>query len=130
MSLSNAIETHTLKYLLTTDNLTRPTTWHVALCTSDPADDALGTEVSGNGYARQTAAFTVSGNTATNSADIEFPEATGNYSGAVVAVMIMPGLTGGTVSDMIVHAQLTTDKSISAGDIFRIPQGDLEITID
>lgn len=130
MSLSNAIETHTLKYLLTTDNLTRPTTWHVALCTSDPADDALGTEVSGNGYARQTVAFTVSNNTATNSADIEFPEATGNYSGAVVAVMIMPGLTGGTVSDMIVHAQLTNDKSISTGDIFRIPQGDLEITID
>ncbi|MDB4342562.1 hypothetical protein OAA20_00605 [bacterium] len=130
MSLSNAIETHTLKYLLTTDNLTRPTTWHVALCTSDPADDALGTEISGNGYARQTVAFTVSGNTATNSADIEFPEATGNYSGAVVAVMIMPGLTGGTVSDMIVHAQLTNDKSISTGDIFRIPQGDLEITID
>ena len=130
MSLSNAIETHTLKYLLTTDSVTRPTTWHVALCTTDPTDTALGTEVTGGSYARQTVAFTVSGNTATNSADIEFPEATANYSGTVVAVMIMPGLTGGTASDMIVHAQLTTDKSISTGDIFRIPQGDLEITID
>ena len=131
MSLSESIETHTLKYLLTTDStLTRPNTWHVALCTSDPTDTALGTEVTGGSYARQTVAFTVSGNSATNSSDIEFPEATANYSGTVVAVMIMPGLTGGSVSDMIVHAQLTTDKAISTGDIFRIPAGDLEITID
>ena len=130
MSLSNAIETHTLKYLLTTDSVTRPTTWHVALCTSDPTDTALGSEVTGGSYARQTVAFTVSGDTATNSSDIEFPEATANYSGTVVAVMIMPASTGGSVSDMIVHAQLTTDKSISTGDIFRIPAGDLEISID
>ena len=130
MSLSNAIETHTLKYLLTTDSVTRPTTWHVALCTSDPTDTALGSEVTGGSYARQTVAFTVSGDTATNSSDIEFPEATANYSGTVVAVMIMPASTGGTASDMIVHAQLTTDKSISTGDIFRIPAGDLEISID
>ena len=130
MSLSNAIETHTLKYLLTTDSVTRPTTWHVALCTSDPTDTALGTEVTGGSYARQTVAFTVSGDSATNTSDIKFPDATANYSGTVVAVMIMPASTGGSVSDMIVHAQLTTDKSISTGDIFRIPAGDLEITID
>ena len=130
MSLSDAIETHTLKYLLTTDSVTRPTTWHVALCTTDPDDATLGTEVTGGGYARQTAAFTVTGNSATNSSDIEFPEATANYSGAVVAVMIMPASTGGAASDMIVPAQLTNDKSISTGDIFRIPAGDLEITID
>ena len=130
MSLSNAIETHTLKYLLTTDSVTRPTTWHVALCTSDPDDSTLGTEVTGGSYARQTAAFTVSGNTATNTSDIEFPEATANYSGTVQAVMIMPASTGGTASDMIVHAQLTSDKAISTGDIFRIPAGDLDINID
>jgi len=130
MSLSNAIETHTLKYLLTTDSVTRPTTWHVALCTTDPDDSTLGTEVTGGSYARQSAAFTVTGNSATNSSDIEFPEATANYSGTVVAVMIMPAATGGTASNMIVHAQLTIDKAISTGDIFRIPAGDLEITID
>lgn len=128
MSLSDTFETHTLKYLLTSDSVTRPTAWYVALCTSDPTDSALGTEVSGGGYARQSVAFTVSGNNASNTSAIEFPEATADY-GTVVAVMIMPASTGGTASDMIVHAQLTSDKAISTGDIFRIPAGDLDINI-
>ena len=129
MSLSDTFETHTLKYLLTSDSVTRPTNWFVALCTTDPTDSALGTEVSGGGYARQSVAFTVSGNNASNTSAIEFPEATADY-GTVVAVMIMPASTGGTASDMIVHAQLTSDKAISTGDIFRIPAGDLDITIE
>ena len=129
MSLSNSFETHTLKYLLTSDSVTRPTAWYVALCTTDPTDTALGTEVSGGGYARQSVAFTVSGDNASNTSAIEFPEATANY-GTVVAVMIMPASSGGSASDMIVHAQLTADKTISTGDIFRIPAGDLDINID
>lgn len=130
MSLSDTFETHSLKYLLTTDSVTRPTAWYVALCTTDPTDSALGTEVStsGTAYARQTVAFTVSGNNASNTSAIEFPEATADY-GTVIAVMIMPASTGGTASDMIVHAQLTSDKAISTGDIFRIPAGDLDINI-
>jgi hypothetical protein len=128
MSLSDTFETHTLKYLLTTDSVTRPTNWFVALCTTDPTDSALGTEVSGGGYARQSVAFTVSGNNASNTSAIEFPEATADY-GTVVAVMIMPASSGGSASDMIVHAQLTSDKAISTGDIFRIPAGDLDINI-
>ena len=129
MSLSNSFETHTLKYLLTSDSVTRPTAWYVALCTTDPTDSALGTEVTGGGYARQSVAFTISGNNASNTSAIEFPEATANY-GTVVAVMIMPASSGGSASDMIVHAQLTVDKTISTGDIFRIPAGDLDINID
>jgi len=131
MSLSDSFETHTLKYLLTSDRVTRPTSWYVALCTTDPTDSALGTEVStsGTAYARQSVTFTVSGNNASNSSAIEFPEATASY-GTVVAVMIMPALTGGTASEMIAHAQLTTDKAIASGDIFRIPAGDLDINID
>ena len=131
MSLSDSFETHTLKYLLTTDSVTRPTSWFVALATTDPTDSSLGTEVStsGTAYARQAVTFTVSGNNASNSSAIEFPEATASY-GTVVAVMIMPASSGGSASDMIAHAQLTTDKAIASGDIFRIPAGDLDINID
>jgi len=129
MSLSNTFETHTLKYLLTSDSVTRPTAWFCALCTSDPTDSALGTEVSGGGYARQAVTFTVSGNNASNTAAIEFPEATAGY-GTVQAVMIMPASSGGSASDMIAHAQLAVDKQINTGDIFRIPIGDLDINID
>ena len=132
MSLSDTFETHTLKYLLTSDSVTRPTNWFVALCTTDPTDTALGTEVStsGTAYVRKPVTFTVSGNNASNTSAIEFPEATGSGYGTVQAVMIMPAVSGGSASDMIVHAQLTADKTISAGDIFRIPAGDLDINID
>lgn len=134
MSLSTGMETKVLNWLFKTESdvansTLRPTAWYVALCTTDPTDSALGTEVSGGGYARQQVAFTVSGDNASNTSAIEFPEATADY-GTVVAVMIMPASTGGTASDMIVHAQLTADKSISTGDIFRIPAGDLDITIE
>lgn len=136
MSLSNGMETKVLNWLFKTESdvansTLRPTAWYVALCTTDPTDSALGTEVStsGTAYARQAATFTVSGNNASNTSAIEFPEATADY-GTVRAVMIMPASTGGTASDMIVHAQLTADKSISTGDIFRIPAGDLDINID
>ena len=134
MSLSNSMETKALKWLfkLESDEANsslRPTAWYVALCTSDPTDSALGTEVSGGGYARQAVTFTVSGNNASNTAAIEFPEATAGY-GTVQAVMIMPASSGGSASDMIAHAQLAVDKQINTGDIFRIPIGDLDINID
>ena len=54
MSLSNTFETTVLTWLLTNSAATRPTAWYVALFTSNPAEDASGTEVSttGTAYAR------------------------------------------------------------------------------
>ena len=39
---------------------------------------------------------------------------------------VMTASSGGT---MIVHSALTTAKAINAGDVFRIPTGDLDITL-
>ena len=126
MSLTNAFETSTLKYLLTTDSVTRPTAWYVGLFTSDPTDTgAAGTEVSGNGYTSKVAAFTVTGDTASNSASIEFPAASGGNWGTVGWIGIMDASSGG---NMIIHSALTTAKAINDGDVFRIPTGDLDVT--
>ena len=126
MSLTNAFETSTLKYLLTTDSVTRPTAWYVGLFTSDPTDTgAVGTEVSGNGYTRKVASFTVTGDTASNSASIEFPAASGGNWGTVGWIGIMDASSGG---NMIIHSALTTAKAINDGDVFRIPTGDLDVT--
>jgi hypothetical protein len=126
MSLTNAFETSTLKYLLTTDSVTRPTAWYIGLFTSDPTDTgAAGTEVSGNGYTRKVAAFTVTGDTASNSASIEFPAASGGNWGTVGWIGIMDASSGG---NMIIHSALTTAKAINDGDVFRIPTGDLDVT--
>ena len=128
MSFSNTFETHVLNYVFTATSVTRPTAWHLALFTSNPAEDASGTEVStsGTAYARQTAAFTVSGNLATNSGAIEFPTATASY-GTVTHVGVFTASTSGT---LIAYAALSTSKAIDTGDVFRVPAGDLDITLD
>ena len=126
MSLTNAFETSTLKYLLTTDSVTRPTAWYIGLFTSDPTDTgAAGTEVSGFDYARTAATFTVTGDTATNSSAVEFPAAVGGNWGTIGWIGIMDASSGG---NMIIHSALDTAKAINDGDVFRIPTGDLDIT--
>ena len=127
MSLTNAFETHTLQYLLTTDSVTRPTSWYIGLFTSDPTDTgSAGTEVStGTGYARTAVTFTVSGDTASNSAAVEFPAASGGNWGTISHIGVMDAATGG---NMIVHSALDTAKAINDGDVFRSQTGDLDIT--
>lgn len=128
MSFSNTYETHVLNYVFTTTSVTRPTAWYLALFTSNPAEDASGTEVStsGTAYARQSATFTVSGNTASNSGAIEFPTATANY-GTVSHVGVYDASSGG---NLIAYAELSTSKVIETGDVFRVPDGDLDVTLD
>lgn len=128
MSLSNTFETRVLTWLFTGDAVTRPSAFYIALFTSNPAEDASGTEVStsGTAYARQSATFTVSGNEATNSAAIEFPTATASY-GTVTHVGVYDASTAG---NLIAYAALTTSKAIDTGDVLRLPANDLDVTMD
>ena len=128
MSFSNSTETLVLNWLLTDGSATRPTAWYLALFTSNPDEDASGTEVStvGTAYARQTAAFTVSGNTASNSAAIEFPTATASY-GTVSHVGVFDASTGG---NLLAYAALSTSKAIDTGDVLRVNLGELDITLN
>lgn len=128
MSLSNTFETRVLTWLFTGDAVTRPSAFYIALFTSNPAEDASGTEVStsGTAYARQSATFTVSGNEATNSAAIEFPTATASY-GTVTHIGVFDAASAG---NLIAYAALTTSKAIDTGDVLRLPANDLDITMD
>lgn len=128
MSFSNTFETRVLTWVFTSSSATRPTAWYMALFTSNPADDASGTEVStsGTAYARQSATFTVSGDTASNSAAIEFPTATASF-GTVSHVGVFDASTGG---NLIAYAALSASKAIDTGDVFRIPSGDFDVTLD
>jgi hypothetical protein len=128
MSFSNTFETRVLTWVFTSSSATRPTAWYMALFTSNPADDASGTEVStsGTAYARQSATFTVSGDAASNSAAIEFPTATASF-GTVSHVGVFDASTGG---NLIAYAALSTSKAIDTGDVFRIPSGDFDVTLD
>lgn len=128
MSFSNYLETELLDHVFANNAYTSPTTVYVSLHTANPDEDASGTEVStvGTAYARQAGSFTVSGNTATTDAAIEYATATANF-GTVSHVAIWDASTAG---NMLAYAALTTSKAISTGDVFRIPAGDLDITLD
>ena len=126
MSFSNYLETKVLGHVFGATAYTAPATLYLALFTSNPAEDGSGTEVTGGGYVRQTVAFTVTGNTASNTAAVEYPTASANY-GTVTHVGVYDASTGG---NLLAYAALTSSKSIETGDVFRVPTGDLDITLD
>lgn len=128
MSFTNTFETHVLNYMFTTSSVTRPTAWYLALFTSDPAEDASGTEVStsGTAYTRKAVTFTVSGNTASNSAEIEFPTATASF-GTVTHFGVFDAASSG---NLIAYGSLSTSKTIETGDVLRVPASNLDLTLD
>jgi len=128
MSFSNHLETEILDHVFGGNAYTAPGTLYLALFTSNPDEDASGTEVStsGTAYARQTVTFTVSGNTATTDAAVEYSTATANFgTGTHVGVM-----DASTAGNLLAYAALTSSKTIETGDVFRVPAGDLDITLD
>lgn len=126
MSFTNYLETELLDHVFANNAFTSPSAVYVALFTSAPGEAGGGTEVTGGGYVRRQGSFTVSGNTATTSAAIEYPTATASY-GTVTHIGIFDASSGG---NMLAYASLTASKTIASGDVFRIPAGDIDITLD
>jgi hypothetical protein len=127
--LTNFGEDLVLDWLFTAGAATRPTVWYVSLYTVAPGEGTAGTEVTGGSYARVSTSFTVSGTaptTASNTAAVEFAEASATW-GTVVAAGIMDASTGG---NLIAFASLTTSKTISTGDVLRFNAGEIDITLD
>lgn len=124
MSFSNTYETNVLTWTFTTSAVTRPTSWTVGLYTVAPGEAGGGTEVTGGSYARTAVTFSVTGDTATNTANVEFPTATAGW-GTVVAVGVFDNS-----SVLVAYANLTASRTIASGDVFRIPTGDLDITLN
>ena len=126
MSFSNYLENKVMLHVFGGTSYTAPATLYVALYTADPGEGDTGTEVSGGSYARQSAAFTVTNGVATNTAAIEFPTATASW-GTVTYVGVRDASTAG---NLLASGALTTSKTISSGDVFRIPAGSLSISLD
>lgn len=123
---SNYLENALVNAVLRNTSYTSPATVYVGLYTTDPTDANTGTEVSGNAYARQSATFGApSDGVTTNSAAIEFPQATGSW-GTVTHIGILDAPSGG---NLLFHAPLTASKTIATGDVFRIASGSLSVTL-
>jgi hypothetical protein len=124
-AFSNYLETKVLDHVFGGVPYSAPATLYLALYTSDPGDDNSGTECSGTAYARQTITFTVTNDTASNNAAVEFPVA-GSSWGTITHVGILDALTSG---NLLAHGALTASKAIASGDVFRVENGDLDITL-
>lgn len=126
MSFTNYAENKVMDVAFGETTWTAPTTHYLSLHTSDPGETGATGELSGSGYVRQSIGFTVTNNTATNTAVVEFPTATGSW-GTITHIAIWDASSGGNA---IAYAALTSSKAIASGDVLRLPAGDLDITLD
>ena len=124
-AMSDYLENKVLDHVLATSAYTMPSAIYIGLSTGSFNDDNSGTELSGNGYARQSIAFdaAVSG-TADNTAAAEFSPATSSW-GTVTHFGLFDASTGGT---LLIHGAFTVGKLIDTGDILKVSAGDLDIT--
>lgn len=124
--MSNFLEAALINATLRNTSYTSPATVYLALYTTDPTDADTGTEVSGNAYARQSITFGAPSNgVTTNTAAIEFPQATGSW-GTVAYIGIRDALTNG---NLLYHSPLDASKTIATGDVFRVAIGSLSVTL-
>ena len=124
--MSNYLETALINATLRNTSYTSPATVYVGLYTSDPTDADTGTEVSGGSYARTAVTFgSPSDGVSTNSAAVEFPQATGSW-GTVGWIGILDASTSG---NLLYHTALDVSKTIDTGDIFKIAVGSLSVTL-
>lgn len=124
--MSNYLENALINATLRNTSYTSPATVYVSLYTSDPTDADTGTEVSGGSYARTAVTFGAPSNgVSTNSAAVEFPQATGSW-GTVGWIGIEDASTGG---NLLYHTALDNSKTIDSGDIFKIAIGSLSVTL-
>ena len=126
MAFTDYLENKLLAHTFSNTAYTSPSTVYVALYTVAPTDSTTGTEVTGGGYVRQSASLTTTASDTTNASAIEWPTATADY-GTVVAVAVLDASSSG---NMLAFAALDTNKTISTGDVFRIPTGDLDISLN
>ena len=124
---SDYFEAQIINHMLRGQPFTPPSTLYLALFTVAPTETGGGTEVSGGGYARQPVTLTAAtAGSTSNAADVTFGPATADW-GTVVAFAIFDAATGG---NMLLYGNLTTSKTILAGDSAKFAAGSLTITVD
>ena len=126
-SFSDALENNVLDHYFRNQASIGTATVYVALYTADPSDAGGGTELSGNGYARQAVTFgAASGGVISNSGDLTFGPNTTSDWGTVVAAGVFTLSSGGT---LLAWTGLTVDKPVAVGDSATIATGALSITL-
>ena len=124
-SFSDYTEDAVLNHLFRNVALPAPSAVYLALYTAAPTDAGGGTQVSGNGYARQAITFAApAGGAMSNSSAVAFTAAGGAF-GNIVAVGIFDAATAG---NLLAWAPITP-REISDGDTLNFPIGEIDVTL-
>lgn len=125
--LSDYAETNLVDHLLGTSAFTSPTNVYLALYTAAPTDAGGGTQVSGNGYARQAITFgaaTSPGGVASNTNTVTFTANGGNW-GTITHAGIFDALTVGN----LLMWTAVTNVTINDQDSLQYDPGDITVTL-
>ena len=142
-AMTDYLENKLIDQLFRAQAFTFPTGLHVGLLTAAPSDTGGGTEVSGNAYARQnlapsltnwagtqaaasTTASTGNTGTTSNNVAITFPTPTASW-GTVTHFGVWDAATTG---NLLVYGALNIAKTINQGDTVTFPISSLSFQID
>lgn len=135
-NFSTAVATAILNAIFRNTPYTGPTTVYLALYTTDPTDDDVGTEVptlSGGdptGYERVAVTFTDPANNGgrqcENDEEVEFPECLIDW-GTITHCGLRTHAAPGEGDTLLAHAALATPKEIGVEDVLRFKAGRLVV---
>lgn len=125
MAFSSYLDNQLISHVLGSGVYSKPSNLYVALYVGDPAGSGTEVSTSGTGYARQSAAFTVTTNSATNTANLEWSAATSSW-GTITHIAIYDASTSG---NQLVTAALASSKTVNTGDIIRVTASNLTVTL-
>lgn len=126
-ALSDYAENLILNWLMKNTG-SAPSATYLALFTAAPSDSGGGTEVSGNGYARQAVTWDTAsgtGGTTSNTAAETFTASGGSF-GAVTHIGIFDAATSG---NLLWHGAMTASKTVADGDSLQFSAGAIDLTI-
>jgi len=128
MSASNYLEDALLAATLTATTYTSPADVYVALYSTTPTDSSSGTELTGNGYARQLTTFTVNtGNGIANSSSTATFTASGGDWLPALGWSIVDDSTGGNI---LYYSTLSPAQTVLDGDDLVINTGNIQISMN
>lgn len=135
MSASNTTENDLCLYIFdsTAPGWASNSDFYIRLHSADPTDagTAISSEISYTGYdgvaVSRTTGFSISGNTASNAALIQFPLCSG---GSATATHFSVSTTQNGAGQIIVSGALTSSLSISNGIQPQFNTGELDVVID
>jgi hypothetical protein len=128
MSASNSFENKILDAAFGAGTLTKPANVYVALYSTSPTDSTSGTELTGNGYARQIVNFGTAANGAiSSSGNVTFTANASSTWSTAVAVALTDAASSGNI---MVYGTMAPTRTIKNSETINFTVGNLIVTQD